>query len=65
MLSRPYALILQRNATAGAPKGNDDYVRDEDFDTPSPPPNPNSQQASAAMQTMPGVHGGGRLCCLE
>ncbi|OAX31556.1 hypothetical protein K503DRAFT_74646 [Rhizopogon vinicolor AM-OR11-026] len=35
------------SATAGAPKGNGGYKRDEDFDPPSlsppPPPNPNSQ----------------------
>ncbi|KAJ8579790.1 hypothetical protein M405DRAFT_835350, partial [Rhizopogon salebrosus TDB-379] len=48
----------------GAPKANDNcvLVRDEDFDTPPSPSNPNSQQASAVVQTMPRVHGGGLLC---
>jgi len=44
---------FKRNATAGAPKGNGGYKRDEDFDPPPPAPTGNitSQQPSAAAQT--------------
>jgi len=44
---------FQRNATAGAPKGNGGYKRDEDFDPPPPSPTGNitSQQPPAAAQT--------------
>jgi hypothetical protein len=44
---------FQRNATAGAPKGNGGYKRDEDFDPPPPAPTGNitSQQPPAAAQT--------------
>jgi hypothetical protein len=58
---------FQRNATAGAPKGNGGYRRDEDFDSrpTSPTQNCDSQQPSAVTQTNSGEHGGGRLCfCL-
>jgi len=53
---------LQRIATAGAPKGNGGYRRDEEFDSrpSSPTRNPNSQQIEPI-----GNHGSGRLCfCL-
>ena len=44
---------FQRNATAGAPKGNGGYKGDEDFDPPSPAPTGNitSQHPPAAAQT--------------
>jgi hypothetical protein len=58
---------VQRNAAAGAPKGNCGYRRDEEFDPPptSPTQNANSQQLPAVAQTNTGEHGSGRLCfCL-
>jgi hypothetical protein len=60
---------FQRNATAGAPKGNGGYRRDEEFDSRprSPTRNPNSQQLepSTVAKTTTGDHGSGRLCfCL-
>ncbi|KAJ8596703.1 WD40 repeat-like protein [Rhizopogon salebrosus TDB-379] len=62
----PLAQGKERNATAGAPKKNSEYRRDEDFDPlPPPSPNSNSQQLSAATQINTGEHGSGRLClCL-
>jgi hypothetical protein len=44
---RGLSIHLQRNATAGAPKG---YRHDEDFDILPPPPNTDSQRASASAQ---------------
>jgi len=58
---------FQRNATAGAPKGNGGFRRDEDFDPTSPSPNQNtdSQQPSAVAQSNTGEHGSGGFCfCL-
>ncbi|KAJ8591368.1 hypothetical protein M405DRAFT_112791 [Rhizopogon salebrosus TDB-379] len=55
----PLAQGLSRNATAGAPKKDDDLVPDEYFDSS----NPDSQQPSAATPVDSGEHG--RLCfCL-
>ena len=53
LLSLISCMDFQRNATAGAPKGNGGYRRDEDFDPPPPAPTGNitSQQPSAAAQT--------------
>jgi hypothetical protein len=52
-------LNLQRKATAGAPKKDDDLVPDEYFDSS----NPDSQQPTAAAPVDSGEHG--RLCsCL-
>jgi len=34
----------QRNAAAGAPRHNDGYVRDEEFDSRLPSPSPDSQR---------------------
>jgi len=44
---------FQRNATAGAPKGNGGYKGDEDFDPPLPAPTGNitSQRPSTAATT--------------
>ncbi|OAX36216.1 hypothetical protein K503DRAFT_802202 [Rhizopogon vinicolor AM-OR11-026] len=49
----PFAQGKERNAAAGAPKGNGGYRRGEDFDPPTPPSslNPNSRQPSATVQT--------------
>ena len=60
---------FQRVATAGAPKGNGGYRRDEEFDSRphSPTHNPNSQQhePSTVANTTSGNHGSSRLCfCL-
>ncbi|KAJ8591231.1 WD40 repeat-like protein [Rhizopogon salebrosus TDB-379] len=55
----PLAQGLSRNATAGAPKQDDDLVPDEYFDSSTP----DSQQPSAATLVDSGEHG--RLCfCL-
>ncbi|OAX30546.1 hypothetical protein K503DRAFT_807094 [Rhizopogon vinicolor AM-OR11-026] len=58
-------LSRRRYAAAGAPKGNDDCIRDEDFNSRPPSPNSNSQRASESAQINTGEHGSGRLCfCL-
>jgi len=52
---------FQCNATAGAPRGDDGFRRDEDFD-PLPPSqtwNTDSQQPSAVAQANTGEHGSG------
>ena len=67
LLSLISCMDFQSNATAGAPKGNGGFRRDEDFDPPQPSSNQNtdSQQPSAATQTNTGEHGSGRFCfCL-
>jgi hypothetical protein len=51
---------FQRNATAGAPKKDEDTVPDEYLDPPSP--NPDSQQPAAVVQPATGEHGGDRSC---
>ncbi|OAX39024.1 WD40 repeat-like protein [Rhizopogon vinicolor AM-OR11-026] len=56
----PFTRGDERNAAAGALRGNGGYTRDEDFDPP--PPDPDSQQSSAAVQMNSGQHGSGRLC---
>ncbi|KAG2120394.1 hypothetical protein DEU56DRAFT_928429 [Suillus clintonianus] len=56
----PLAQGKERNASADAPKKDDDIVPDEYFDPPSP--NPDSQQPGAAAQTNTGGHGGDRCC---
>jgi hypothetical protein len=54
---------LQRNATAGAPKQQDeDLLPDEYFDDEPPSQNPNSQQSTAAAPTNSGDHGSDRFC---
>ncbi|KAG1764121.1 hypothetical protein EDD22DRAFT_846030 [Suillus occidentalis] len=50
----------QRNATAGAPKKDEDIVPDEYLDPPSP--NPDSQQPATAVLPATGEHGGDRSC---
>ncbi|KAJ8586681.1 WD40 repeat-like protein [Rhizopogon salebrosus TDB-379] len=57
----PLAQGKERNAAAGARKGNGGYRRDEDFDTPPPPPNSDPEPTSALVQIDAGEHGG---CCL-
>ena len=67
LLSQISCMDFQRNATAGAPKGNGGFRRDEDFDPPQTSSNQNtdSQQPSAIAQTNTGEHGSGRFCfCL-
>jgi len=59
-------MYFQRNATAGAPKGNGGYRRDEEFDfrPRSPTRNPNSQQLEPSIivaRITTGNHGSGRL----
>ncbi|OAX36744.1 hypothetical protein K503DRAFT_280398 [Rhizopogon vinicolor AM-OR11-026] len=57
----------ERNAAAGAPRGNGGHRRDEDFDScpPSPTRNPNSQPAFPVAQTNTGDHGSScSWCCL-
>ncbi|KIK31504.1 hypothetical protein CY34DRAFT_19856 [Suillus luteus UH-Slu-Lm8-n1] len=56
----PLAQAKERNATAGAPKKDEDIVPDEYLDPPSP--NPDSQQPAAAVQTSTREHGGDRSC---
>jgi len=55
---------VQRNAAAGAPKGNGGYRRDEEFDSQpiSSTQNVSSKQISATVQTNTGEHGSSRLC---
>ena len=52
-------MSFQRNAAAGAPRHDDGYVRDEEFDSRPPSLSPDSQRVST------GEHGDSRFCfCL-
>ncbi|KAG1848495.1 hypothetical protein DFJ58DRAFT_914988 [Suillus subalutaceus] len=54
----PLAPAKLRYATAGAPRDDDDLIRDEDYVSPPPSPNPGSR----ARIVNAGQHGSGRFC---
>jgi hypothetical protein len=61
----PLAQGKERNAAAGAPRKDDEWIPYEDHVSPPPSPNPDSQQPSAARQikTDTGEHGSSRCFC--
>ncbi|KAJ8589060.1 WD40 repeat-like protein [Rhizopogon salebrosus TDB-379] len=51
-----------RHAAAGAPRNDEELIRDEDFDQPPPSPHLDSQQVAAAEQINARQHGSSWLC---
>ncbi|KAG2115853.1 uncharacterized protein F5147DRAFT_649284 [Suillus discolor] len=62
VVNTPLAQAKERNAAAGAPKKNKDYIADEEY-APSRPssPDPHSQQPPATAPITTEEHGSGRL----
>ncbi|KAG2336882.1 WD40 repeat-like protein [Suillus weaverae] len=60
----PLAQAKERNAAAGAPRKNDEWIPDEDHVSTPPSPNPDSRQQTTAGQvkTNAGEHGSSRSC---
>ncbi|KAG2741924.1 hypothetical protein P692DRAFT_201810016 [Suillus brevipes Sb2] len=61
----PLAQGKERNAAAGAPRKDDEWIPYEDHVSPPPSPNPDSQQPSAAGQIKAntGEHGSNWCFC--
>lgn len=59
-----FAQGKERNAAAGAPRKDDEWIPYEDHVSPPPSPNPDSRQLNAAGQikTDAEEHGSSRLC---